>query len=175
MDLHSSECCKIPKTDREFLVAKIRRNKERDKEEQKKLAAMGWHCITVWECELKPSKREETLEAKAAQGGLREFPQYFLYYQENRQMSTTRWTDRIASSSGDWSGNIFDFVYKVVPKLTADLKVPFVLKGMQRVDDTPVHKIIREVVTNSCAHAYFYGRRGKARTGSPFPTQAVCE
>ena len=26
---------------------------------------MGWHCITVWECELKPSKREETLDAIA--------------------------------------------------------------------------------------------------------------
>lgn len=58
-------CCKIPKTNREFWVNKIRRNKERDKEEQRKLAAMGWHCITVWECELKPSKREETLESLA--------------------------------------------------------------------------------------------------------------
>ena len=46
-------------------MAKIRRNKERDKEEQKELAAMGWHCITVWECELKPQKREETLESIA--------------------------------------------------------------------------------------------------------------
>jgi DNA mismatch endonuclease (patch repair protein) len=46
-------------------VAKIRRNKERDKEEQKKLATMGWHCITVWECELTPKKREETLESIA--------------------------------------------------------------------------------------------------------------
>ena len=64
-DLESSECCKIPKTNREFWVAKICRNKERDKEEQKQLAAMGWHCITVWECELKPSKREETLESIA--------------------------------------------------------------------------------------------------------------
>ena len=91
---------------------------------------------------------------------VREFPQYFLDYQENRQMATTRWTDRIVSSSGDWSGNLFDFVYKVIPKLTADLKVPFVLKGMQRVDDTPVHKIIREAITNACAHADFYGRRG---------------
>ena len=63
--LTDSECCKIPKTNREFWVAKIRRNKERDKEEQRKLAAMGWHCITVWECELKPSKREETLESIA--------------------------------------------------------------------------------------------------------------
>ena len=64
-EIENSECCKIPKTNREFWVAKIRRNKERDKEEQKKLAAMGWHCITVWECELKPSKREETLESIA--------------------------------------------------------------------------------------------------------------
>ena len=63
--LESSECCKIPKTNREFWVAKILRNKERDKEEQRKLAEMGWHCITVWECELKPSKREETLESIA--------------------------------------------------------------------------------------------------------------
>jgi DNA mismatch endonuclease (patch repair protein) len=63
--VESSECCKIPKTNREFWVAKIRRNKERDKEEQRKLAEMGWHCITVWECELKPSKREETLESLA--------------------------------------------------------------------------------------------------------------
>ena len=63
--IESSECCKIPKTNRDFWVAKIRRNKERDKEVQHKLAAMGWHCITVWECELKPSKREETLKSIA--------------------------------------------------------------------------------------------------------------
>ena len=63
--ISNSECCKIPKTNREFWVAKIRRNKERDKEEQRKLAEMGWHCITVWECELKPSKREETLDSIA--------------------------------------------------------------------------------------------------------------
>ena len=58
-------CCKIPKTNREFWVAKIRRNKERDKEEQRRLAEMGWHCITVWECELTPKRREETLESLA--------------------------------------------------------------------------------------------------------------
>jgi len=63
--IENSKCCKIPNTNREFWVAKIRRNKERDKEEQKQLAAMGWHCITVWECELKPSKREETLNSIA--------------------------------------------------------------------------------------------------------------
>jgi len=64
-NMESSRCCRIPRTNHEFWVAKIRRNKERDKEEQKKLAAMGWHCITVWECELAPKKREETLESIA--------------------------------------------------------------------------------------------------------------
>ena len=63
--VENSECCKIPQTNREFWVAKIRRNKERDNEDQKKLAEMGWHCITVWECELKPSKREQTLKSLA--------------------------------------------------------------------------------------------------------------
>ena len=63
--IENSACCKIPKTNREFWVAKISRNKERDKEEQRRLAEMGWHCITVWECELKPSKREETLDSIA--------------------------------------------------------------------------------------------------------------
>ena len=65
INVENSKCCKIPKTNREFWVAKIRRNKERDKEEQRKLAEMGWHCITIWECDLKPSKREETLDSIA--------------------------------------------------------------------------------------------------------------
>ncbi len=65
LNIENSECCKIPKTNREFWVNKIRRNKERDIEDQKRLAAMGWHCITVWECQLKPKKREETLDSLA--------------------------------------------------------------------------------------------------------------
>ena len=63
--IENSVCCKIPKTNREFWVAKIRRNKERDREEQRTLASMGWHCITVWECELTPKRREETLDSIA--------------------------------------------------------------------------------------------------------------
>ena len=61
----NSECCKIPKTNREFWVAKIRRNQERDLKVQRELAAMGWHSITIWECELKPKVREKTLESLA--------------------------------------------------------------------------------------------------------------
>lgn len=65
LTIESSACCKIPKTNREFWVNKIKRNKERDKEEQRKLAEMGWHSIVVWECELKSKVRERTLESIA--------------------------------------------------------------------------------------------------------------
>ena len=61
----STKCCRIPLTNHDFWVSKIRRNKLRDKEEQKQLAAMGWHCITVWECELIPAIREQTIESIA--------------------------------------------------------------------------------------------------------------
>ena len=63
--MESTKCCRIPMTNHKFWMAKIRRNKERDKEVQRKLAQMGWHCITVWECELTLSKREETIESIA--------------------------------------------------------------------------------------------------------------
>ena len=65
VQIENSECCKIPKTNRDFWVAKIRRNQERDREVQHQLASMGWHCITIWECELKPKTREKTLESLA--------------------------------------------------------------------------------------------------------------
>lgn len=64
-EIENSECCKIPKTNREFWVRKIARNRKRDVEVQQHLAEMGWHCITVWECELKSGRRENTLEALA--------------------------------------------------------------------------------------------------------------
>ena len=59
----NSACCKIPQTNREFWVKKITRNQERDLEVLHKLAQMGWHTIVVWECQLKPKQREETLHS----------------------------------------------------------------------------------------------------------------
>ena len=63
---HGHEGCKyyvIPKSNTEFWTRKITRNIERDKQVQQELARMGWHCMTIWECELKPKKREQTLLA----------------------------------------------------------------------------------------------------------------
>lgn len=63
---HGHEECKyytVPKTNTEFWIRKVQRNKERDHRVMHQLAAMGWHSITIWECELKPAKRESTLES----------------------------------------------------------------------------------------------------------------
>ena len=65
---HGHDGCKyfvLPKTNTEFWANKIKRNKERDIKEQKELAAMGWHCITIWECQLKSAVRDQTLESLA--------------------------------------------------------------------------------------------------------------
>ncbi|MGI6223151.1 MAG: very short patch repair endonuclease [Prevotella sp.] len=65
---HGHEGCRyfrMPHTNTEFWEAKIHRNQERDRREQQRLAQMGWHCITVWECQLKPAVREETLRSLA--------------------------------------------------------------------------------------------------------------
>jgi len=38
---------------------------------------------------------------------VRHFPKYFLDYREKMD-SAIRWTDRLQSSSGEWSGKLFD-------------------------------------------------------------------
>lgn len=62
---HGHDCknYRVPQTNTEFWAAKITRNKARDISEQRQLADMGWHCITIWECELKPKVRQQTLAA----------------------------------------------------------------------------------------------------------------
>ena len=85
-------------------------------------------------------------------------PHYFLDYQELAAVeSETRWTDRLVPD-GTWSGNLFDFYRRVYRKLSEDLKVPFVLKGGQRQEDTPVHEALREALVNTLVHADYTGR-----------------
>ena len=73
---------------------------------------------------------------------------------------TTRWTDRLQSSSGEWSGNVCDFYFRVYNKIIKDIKVPFKMVGGERVDDTPVHKALREALANCLINADYYGRQG---------------
>jgi len=90
---------------------------------------------------------------------VREFNAYFLDYQEQYDGSI-RWTDRVISSSGEWSGNVYDFYFRVYNKLIQDIKVPFKMDGGTRVDDTAVHQALREALANCLVNADYYGRQG---------------
>lgn len=90
---------------------------------------------------------------------VRQFPDYFLDYRALLNPDI-RWTDRVHSSSGDWSGNLFDFYFRVYNKLTQSLNVPFKLSGVARIDDTPMHEAIREALANCLINADYFGSRG---------------
>ena len=90
---------------------------------------------------------------------LYEYPEYFLDYREMLDPAI-RWTDRLQSSSGDWTGNLFDFFFRVNSKLVKDLKIPFKLEGITRIDDTPVHRAMREALANCLTNTDFFVPRG---------------
>jgi DNA mismatch endonuclease, patch repair protein len=53
---HHHKGCKranIPKTNIDYWVTKIERNKTRDKLNMKKLKSLNWKVIVIWECETK--------------------------------------------------------------------------------------------------------------------------
>lgn len=59
---HGHECQRHrPVTNAQFWQDKITRNRERDERNQALLRAAGWNVIVVWECQLSPKKRAETL------------------------------------------------------------------------------------------------------------------
>ena len=63
---HGHSGCKLfttPKSNTEFWLTKIKRNQIRDEQTNHKLSEMGWHSITLWECQLKPSVRIKTLNS----------------------------------------------------------------------------------------------------------------
>ena len=92
---------------------------------------------------------------------VREYPHYFLDYQECFDLNL-RWTDRITSTSGEWSGNLFGFYHKAYNKLiqNPNIKIPFKIENGYRVDDTPVHKALREALANCLINADYYGEGG---------------
>ncbi len=61
LSIDNSKCCKIPQTNREFWVNKIKRNQERDQRNYQVLHDNGWQVIVVWECQLTPKRIEETM------------------------------------------------------------------------------------------------------------------
>lgn len=90
---HGHKRCRYatkPKTNVGFWETKIARNRHRDEVTNAHLEALGWHVITVWECELRGKSQatsrldalaEEIREAGAAKSKLKEL------YKRNRAES----------------------------------------------------------------------------------------
>ncbi len=55
---HGHDCkrgARVPKANRDYWLAKIGRNRERDTRVRAELQSLGWRAEVVWECELKHS------------------------------------------------------------------------------------------------------------------------
>ena len=108
---------------------------------------------------------------------VREFPSYFLDYQdmtvtesEQKKFNQVR---RIVSSSGDWSGNLFDFYFRVCRALAPayvsqqssgiSSASPDSSAGEQQTENeekSAVQEAFREALTNCLINADYYGTGG---------------
>lgn len=62
---HGHEGCRhfvLPKSNTAFWEKKISRNQKRDLQQRLRLRLMGWHVIVLWECQLRPKTKQETLK-----------------------------------------------------------------------------------------------------------------
>lgn len=63
---HGHKGCKYfvwPQNNAEFWKTKIETNVERDRRKETALAELGWNVVVIWECQLKPAVRDETLKS----------------------------------------------------------------------------------------------------------------
>lgn len=87
-----------------------------------------------------------------------EYPDYFLDYREKNDAG--RWSYRLQSQSGEWSGNVFDFFTKVTNRLSTSIASPFELEGFARKGHSDAFVAAREAVMNALIHSDYHVRRG---------------
>ena len=60
--MHNCKRFKWPTSNTDYWIPKITKNAERDAKNTQLLQDLGWHVITIWECELKNTLFEETMK-----------------------------------------------------------------------------------------------------------------
>lgn len=85
---------------------------------------------------------------------LRAFPNYFLDYREQLGEGGAL-TKRLLSSTGEWSGNLYDFYMRVSEQLVQDIPT-----GTIRNGEAAVHRALREALANCVVNADYDGRQG---------------
>lgn len=74
------------------------------------------------------------------------------YVDKSHLVGEQRYSDRL-TYDGTWENNLYNFVTYVLPRLTKELPRPFQMDGVERNDDTPQHKAVREAMTNAIIHS----------------------
>ncbi len=78
---------------------------------------------------------------------------YFEYDGTEEDSVDRRWVDRI-TTDGSWTGNLFQFYFKVLPLLKAGFKRPFELdEELIRKGESPGQTAAREALANALIHA----------------------
>ena len=82
-------------------------------------------------------------------------PWYFVDYQEKLSDDPMlRWTDRLYPD-GMWEANLFQFFYRTYGKLSQLLPTPFMLKGIERQEESSAHIALREALANCLIHCNY--------------------
>ena len=68
--------------------------------------------------------------------------------------------NRILSSSGDWSGNLFDFYLRIYEKVIGNAEVPCGGEGNSDKEEFSVKDALQEALANCLVNADYYGKLG---------------
>lgn len=96
---------------------------------------------------------------------IRYFPKhqlnYFEYDGTEGTSTASRWVDRVCND-GTWVPNLYQFFFRVLPRLQQRLKTPFRLKGDMATaqGESPAHIAVREALANAVIHADYEGAGG---------------
>ena len=88
-------------------------------------------------------------------------PYWHLSYRElpADPQDSRRWVDRV-HPDGTWNANLMQFYVRASQRLFSGIKVPFEVREGSRVEDTDVHKALREALVNALVHADYQGTTG---------------
>ena len=81
-----------------------------------------------------------------------EFPDYFLDYREQLDDESSETSYRLVSSSGEWSGNLYDFYFTVYERIARDIRGAY--------ENRAIHAALREALANCIINADYRGRQG---------------
>ena len=89
----------------------------------------------------------------------RVFPEFVLDYREQRKKDGP-WKSRVVSSSGDWSGNLYDFYCRVYQDMMEDMEFFAGKEGENKNSAALMRQALREALANCLVNADYYGKQG---------------